>query len=201
MKKYTLKKLKKLYVSCQAMWALSWVALALAGYLVVTLLYNHFVPLLVRQYVTRAFGFIWLGFGWALVALLVVLVLAVLVFSRLYPSFGAYLASARVTWREKTDFLSEGLATKSEDDEITVKKTLVLEGFIAYQGRSVLVVLFAPTGIGGKSALESAQADVHDYADSLLPGFVSGGVQHVPGASYWTYTRKGAKSKVEAPEY
>lgn len=201
MKKYSLKKLKKLYVSCQAMWALSWVALALAVYGSVTGFYSRFVPVLVRQYVTRAFGAIWQGLGWALVALLVVLVLAVLAFSRLYPSFGAYLASARATRQEKTEFLSEGLATKSEDDEITIKKTLVLEGFIAYQGRSVLVVLFAPAGIGGKAALDSAQADVHDYADEALSGYVSGGVQHVPGASYWIYTRKGAKAKVEAPEY
>lgn len=186
---FTIRELKRYYLSLLAMRGLNWVLLAGCFWLGVLLLACYArLPRLFVYLVTSLTG-LWEVLGWFLLGLLVLLLVMVGFFRRLHPGLIKYIYSSWST-AEFLGWLREGVAVASEDGSVKVQSTKPLEGCIVYlSGGVVLVVVFVPKGLGGKALADGSTDAIKEYADGVLPGMKSGSVQHTAGARYWIYRR------------
>lgn len=190
--KFNMKKINIFSLSLQALTGFGWVTLALVAYGAITWLFGHFLPSAVQQVVSRLLAVTWVYIGYAVGAVFVVLLLVILVFSRSYPSFFAYLRSASGT-KGATTYLAgstDTTATVGEDGALTMKRKAQPRVIIVYLGRKVLVALLAGSA-ATRDAMESAEEATKEYADGLLTtaGYRTGAMQKDSNCRYWVYSR------------
>lgn len=185
---YNGRELSRYQFSLQCMRWLGWVTLAGVIWLgaVLGVRYYH-PPLLV--FLAHALTGLWTMFGWVILVLFAILVVAVVCLRGLYPTLIKYLKSLLATV-DFLDWFRAGIAFTSEKGEVKVQDSKKLEGFIAFlDSGCVLVAVFVPRGVNGQHIVDSSTGAIKEYADSVLTGLKSGAVQRTAGARYWIYRR------------
>ncbi len=188
--KFNMKKINNFLLSLQAMTGFGWVTLVLVLYGVITWFFSHFLPPAVQRLILGLLAGTWSYIGYAAGAVFVFLLLAILLFSRLYPSIFSYIHSASET-KGALAYLSgstDATATVGEDGTLTMKKKAQARVVIVYLGPKVLVALLAGSA-DTRQAMESAEEAVKEYADGLLQGYHTGAMQRDSNCRYWVYSR------------
>lgn len=187
--KFTKKDINNFSLSIQALSGFGWMTLVLAGYGLLTWLFTR-LPHAIQSIITTLLSGLWPYFGYGALGLWGVLLVALCLFHRLYPSWSGYFRSASAT-KELKAYLcgsADQTAVVGEDGTLTMKAKPVAHALIIYLGPKTLVALVGTTD-AGRTAMESAKESVKEYADGLLTGQHSGAMQTDAGVRYWVYSR------------
>lgn len=190
--KFNMKKINNFSLSLQALTGFGWVTLALVVYGAITWLFSHFLPPAVQRLILGLLAGTWSYVGYVVGVVFLFLLLAILLFSRLYPSIFSYIHSASET-KGATAYLSgstDATATVGEDGTLTMKRKAQPRVIVVYLGRKVLVALLAGSA-DTRDAMDAQAEAVKEYADGLLTnaGYHTGAMQRDSTCRYWVYSR------------